>query len=219
MHLRQGLLYRGSKLVVPNSVKREILTTVHNAAHPGVTRTHELVKRPFYWEEMHGDVHDFCEECLVCHRNKRMCSPKEELVPIEDSCELNDMVAFDIATLPWTSSQHRYFMITTDLFSKYIELIPLRNQLSGSICRGLLDGWIFKHGPPRIMLSDQCPNVDGAGQVRELLHDYGIEKRHSTPYHPEEDGQAERGIQTVKQVMQCMLEDRELDRDAWPSIL
>ena len=71
-------------------------------------------------------------------------------------------------------------MIATDLFSKYIELIPLRNQLSSSICRGLLDGWIFKHGPPRIMLSDQGPNVDGA-EVRELLHDYGIEKRQLRP--------------------------------------
>ena len=204
--------------MVPNSVKREILTMVHNAAHPGVTKTCELVKRQFYWKGIHGDIHDFCEECLVCHRNKRKCSPKEELVPIEDPCEPNHMVAFDIATLPWSSSQHRYFMIATDLFSKYIELIPLKNQLADSICRGLLDGWIFKHGPPHIMLSDQGPNVDGA-EVRGLLHDYGIEKRHSTPYHPEGDGQAERGIQTVKQVMRCMLEDRDLDRDAWPSIL
>ena len=86
MHLRQGLLYRGSKLVVPNSVKREILTMVHNAAHPGVTKTYELIKCQFYWKGMHGDVHDFCEECLVCHRNNRKFSLKDELVPIEDPC-------------------------------------------------------------------------------------------------------------------------------------
>ena len=42
-----------------------------------------LYRRQFYWKGIHGDIHDFCEECLVCHRNKRKCSPKEELVPID----------------------------------------------------------------------------------------------------------------------------------------
>ena len=206
--------------MVPNSLRREILTVVHNAAHPGMTKTLELVKKLCYWKGMRSDVEDFCNECLICHRNKRKSSPKEELEssPIEEPSEPNDMVAFDIATLPWSSSQHSYFMIVIDLFSKFIELVPLKDQVASTICQGLLDGWIFKHGPPRIMLSDQGPNVDGT-EVRDLLQNFGVEKRHSTPYHPEGDGQAERGVQTVKQVMRCMLEDRNLEKDAWPSIL
>ena len=46
-----------------------------------------------------------------------------------------------------------------------------------------------------------------------------MEKRNSTPYHPEGDGQAERGVQPVKQVMRCMLENRNLEKNTWPSIL
>ena len=54
----------------------------------------------------------------------------------------------------------------------------------------------MRHGPPEIFLSDQDPNVDGA-EVRNALHSWGIEKRRSSPYHPQGDGQAERGIQTT----------------------
>ena len=109
-------------------------------------------------------------------------------------------------------------MILVDLFSQFIELVPLKDQVANTICQAVLEGWIFKHGPPRIMLSDQGPNVDGT-EERELLRSFGVEKRHSTLYHPEGDGQAERGVHTVKQVMRCMLEDRNLEKTAWSSIL
>ena len=91
-------------------------------------------------------------------------------------------------------------------------------QTAESVCKGLLQGWIYRHGPPRIMLSDQGPNVDGK-LVREMLAKFGIEKRRSSPYHPEGDGQAERGIQTVKQAMRCLLQERNIGKDDWPLIL
>ena len=92
------------------------------------------------------------------------------------------------------------------------------DQTAESVCKGLLQGWIYRHGPPRIMLSDQGPNVDGK-LVREMLAKFGIEKRRSSPYHPEGDGQAERGIQTVKQAMRCLLQERNIGKDDRPSIL
>ena len=97
-------------------------------AHPGMTETFALVKTQCYWKGMRSVVEDFCNECLICHRNKRKFSPKEELVSIEEPSEPNYIVPFDIATLPWSSSQHRYFMILVDLFSKFIELVPLKDQ-------------------------------------------------------------------------------------------
>ena len=45
---------------------------------------------------------------------------------------------------------------------------------------------------------------------------FRVLKRHSTQFHPGEMGRQSR--QTEKQIMRCMLEDRNLE-DAWPSIL
>ena len=65
--------------------------------------------------------------------------------------------------------------------------------------------------PPKIMLSDQGPNVDGK-LVREIQERFGIETRRSSRYHPEGDGQAERGVQTIKQTMRCLLEERGVEK-------
>ena len=40
-------------------------------------------------------------------------------------------------------------------------------------------------------------SVDGA-EVRQMCDELGIEKRHSAPYHPEGDGEAERTMQSYR---------------------
>ena len=48
---------------------------------------------------------------------------------------------------------------------------------------------------------------------------YGIEKKYSAPYHPQCIGQAERVVESVKQSLRCFLEDRNLDKINWVSVL
>ena len=82
----------------------------------------------------------------------------------------------------------------------------------------LLNGWVYRYGVPDTLLTDQGRNVDGEC-VLEMCASYGIEKRHPAPYHPQSDGQAERAVESVKQSLRCFLEDRNLDRTNWPSVL
>ena len=69
-----------------------------------------------------------------------------------------------------------------------------------------------------LYVGDQGPNVDGA-EIRNALARYGIKKKRSSPYHPEGDGQSERGIQAVKQIMRCMLQEKEVAKDSWSTLL
>ena len=136
---------------------------------------------------MNADVDKFCSCCLTCLKNKSWIKPKKELVPINLTSKPRDVVFFDIAYLPWSSNNHRYFLILVDGFSKFTELVPMANQEADTIVNAILANWIYRHGPPKIMISDQAPNVDGE-KVRELLAKFGVEKRHSSPYHPQGDG-------------------------------
>ena len=72
--------------------------------------------------------------------------------------------------------------------------------------------------PPRIFISDQAPNVDGE-KVRALLGKLGVEKRHSSPYQPQWNEQAERGIRNVKQIMRCLLSERNIEKNDWHLLL
>ena len=81
-----------------------------------------------------------------------------------------------------------------------------------------MTGSVYRHGPPRIFTSDQALNVDGE-KVRALLEKLGVEKRHSSPYHPQGDGQAERGVRNVTQIMRCLLSERNIGKNDWHILL
>jgi hypothetical protein len=123
-----------------------------------------------------------------------------------------------VATLPWATNQYRYFLVMVDLFSKYCEATPLKDQMALTIEKALVDSWIHRHGRPDIAVSDQAKNVDGQ-VVNDLCNKLGIQKRRSSPYHPEGNGQAERSVQTVKTLIRCVMAEENLPKYAWPSIL
>ena len=80
-------------------------------------------------------------------------------------------------------------------------------------------GWVYRgHGVPRALLTDQPHNIDGL-EVRNLCQKVGIEKRHSSPYHPQADGMVERTIGLAKQVARCLTLERHLFKYSWPEIL
>ena len=96
-----------------------------------------------------------------------------------------------------------------DLFSKYCELAPVKDQHARTIEKVLLDFWIHRHGCPNIAVSDQAHNIDG-NVVRNLCTKWGIEKRCCSPYHPEGNGQAERSIQSAKTLIQCVAAEENI---------
>ena len=128
----------------------------------------------------------------------------------------------DIGTLPWSDdigNGYRYFLLMVDLFTRYVELQPLKDQEASSILGAFEQGWIYRcHGMPRIVPTDKGANMDGS-TFRKFCQNAGVNKRRTTPYHPQCDGMAERNIGLVKQVIRCLQEDRHLSKGSWPGLL
>ena len=78
--------------------------------------------------------------------------------------------------------------------------------------------WIFKHGPPYFLLSDQGSNVDG-NLIHELCGIFNIEKRRSSAYHSQGNGFAERNIGNIREVLRALLLDRNLPQKQWRLLL
>ena len=218
MKIRSGLLYRGRRIVIPRSCREMALCLVHNASHSGVHRTYEDLRERFFWRGMFSDTVEICKCCEVCLRSKRTYGKKEPMKLFKLPYKFpRALITMDIAYLPWTSDGYRYLLIIVDLFSKYLEAIPMKNQEAATVAEALEHGWFHRHSYPLALLSDQCPNVDGT-VIREICAKYGIRKFHSSPYHPEGDGEAERTIQSFKQCMRSFLEERRISRAHWPRL-
>ena len=61
----------------------------------------------------------------------------------------------------------RYVLIMTDLFAKFVESVPMKNQETSLVVKALEHGWLLLHGYPFVLLSVQGCNVDGT-LVRDL---------------------------------------------------
>ena len=213
------LLYR-DRAVVPLGARRTVLGLVHGAGHFGQKRTLQVLRRSYFWFGMAKDAQYWCRSCLVCQKEK---APNQARVPIQEfkmeGIGPGDLVAMDIGTLPWADQKFRYFVCIIDVFTRYMELIPLQDQSAVSLAREFQCGWIFRgHGVPKGLLTDQGHNIDGV-EIRALCERLGIEKRHSSHYHPQGDGLVERSIGLAKQVARCLTLDRRLSKESWPEIL
>ena len=73
------------------------------------------------------------------------------------------------AYMPKDVKGYQYFLTIGDIFSKYIQAVPLRDQTAPTIIKALSNSWIYVHGSPLYLLSDQGSNVDGE-VMRELCN-------------------------------------------------
>ena len=170
-----GFLRRNGKILVPQTGKSSVLTMTHNQAHPGVKRTTFLVKEKFTWDGISNDVRQFCRQCEICNKNKHRSGPKEPITPITLASLPRQVIAYDVATLPWGNG-YRYFRQITDMFSKWIELVPMGNQTSQRIVEAVESAWVLRHGSPKLFSVTRGPTwmeprygmLCGSGESRNV---------------------------------------------------
>jgi transposase InsO family protein len=220
-HLRMDddILVRGRKIVLPDVMRREVVAAIHAIQHGGVKVTTDAVNEHFCAKGLQAIVSAIVESCEVCQRNKRSYQLKAPLEIFSSEYSRPRMaVAMDVATLPWADEQYRHFLVVVDLFARFVELIPLKDQKAATVAAAFRDGWVLRHGTPLALLSDQGPSMDG-DVVRALCDLHGIKKLHSSPHHPEGDGLAERVVQSAKLKLRCILSARDVSNSQWPTLL
>ena len=119
-------------------------------------------------------------------------------------------MGIDIGTLPWSEDGHRYFLLMVDLFTRYIEVQPLKDRHAKTLVEA------FEQGPP---VHFERPGTIGGETFREFCRALGVNKKRTPPYRPQADGMPERNIGMVKQVIRCIQQGRQLHKGAWPALL
>ena len=127
-------------------------------------------------------------------------------------------ISLDIAYMPRDEAGYRYILLIGDLFSKYVQAVPLRDQTAPSILRAFSSHWLYIHGVPSFLLSDQGSNVDG-NVIREFCDESSITKRRASPYHSQGNGTAERDIRSIKEMLRAVLLQRNFPQTKWRRLL
>lgn len=184
--------------VIPPCRRRAILEECHSSAHMGVARTYDLARCNAYWPGLQTDVQKFVTSCARCQLGKPGTNlNKAPLQPIFTARPMEVWALDILGPLPITSSGARYILVATDLFSKWVEAVPLINQTAASVAQAFVQNVVLRHGSPESLLTDQGTNFESL-LMKEVCRLLGIKKLRTSPFHPRTDGQTERANRTIK---------------------
>ena len=223
LRMISGVLYREvrdpclgvlQQLVLPSSMKPNVLTSLHDSmGHQGVDRTTKLLQRRVYWPRMHRETKDYisnCERCLMCSQPKDTSKMGHLLAtrPLET-------IAIDFTILEPASDGKENVLVITDVFTKFTQAIPTRDQRATTVADVLQREWFVRYGGPRRIHSDQGRNFESA-LIRELCELYNITKSHTTAYHPQGNAQCERFNSTMHGLLRSLSPEQKRQ---WPELL
>lgn len=216
---RDGVLYKTpNRIYIPDvpSIQRIILSEAHNsstASHLGINKTVELLSRDYWFPQMHDAVKEWINRCPACQQNKSSTqSPLGLLQPHSIPPRPWHTVAMDFITdLPPTPAPHSknaLFVVTCKL-TKMTHLIPMNISISAPEVAKLFFHHIVRlHGLPSIIISDRDVRFTSRFW-RSLFTLCGTRLNFSTAHHPETDGQSERMVRTVEDLLRTQLNSDE----------
>ena len=188
LSIHNGLLMRGSRIVIPKKIQPDILKQLH-AGHQGVVKCKERARCSVWWPGITVDIEEYIKNCETCCRHQR---PRvEPLLPSKLPATPWQKVGMDL--FEWRQSP---YLLVVDYYSRYIEIAKLTTTTSTGVINHLKS--IFaRHGIPQTIVSDNGPQFSSS-QFSQFTKEFHIHHVTSSPCYLQANGEAERAVQTVK---------------------
>lgn len=175
--------------------KLEIIREAHNgdySMHLGENKTRERIKERHFWKSLDRDVEEFIKTCDICQKNKlTRIRPREEAIIPDTPLNPNDKIAMDlIGPFPKTKRGNTYILSIQDLLTKYLILIPMKDQRAESIINNLLEHYIYIFSSPKNILTDQGQNFV-CKLMESFENAFKIKHVKTTSFHPQSNGSLE----------------------------
>ncbi|GKC62674.1 putative reverse transcriptase domain-containing protein [Tanacetum coccineum] len=145
--------------------------------HPGFDKMYQDMKKLYWWPNMKADIATYVSKCLRC------------------------------AKLPNSSQGYDTIWVIVDRLTKSVIFVPMREtDPMEKLARMYLKEVVTRHGIPVSTICDCDPRF-ASNFWRSLQKALGTSLDMSTAYHPQTDGQSERTIQTLEDMLRaCVIE-------------
>lgn len=208
------------KLVVPDGLKIEVLYSAHNppnAAHGGIAKTLERVRKYFYWPGLVSDVRKYVNDCELCKTSK---VPNYTLrPPMQTMAESNrpfERLYVDlIGPFPRTGAGNIGIFIVLDHMSKFVFLKPLKKFSTGLIMTYLKENIFDCFGVPESLVSDNGSQFRSK-DFKIFLNKYGV-KHILTAVHSPQANASERVNRSVNEALRSYIRSDQRNWDKYIS--
>lgn len=132
---RLYLVHGSDMREVPSPRKRRsILIDLHEVGgHVGITKLFNMCRQYYFWPNMFRDCQQVAKDCVDCKRLKGVLMYKP-LKPTYKFSQPFQCWSIDfLPRLPTTVEGYKHIMIAVDVFSKWVELFPMRSKSSEEV--------------------------------------------------------------------------------------
>ena len=187
----KGILLHGNRLVIPQALRKDMLDRVHQG-HQGIVKCRALARSCIWWPGMSKDVGLLVDNCPACEKFRQV--PPQPLIPTPTPDYAWQQVGSDL--FEWLGE---HYLLIVDYYSRWIEISHLTSLTSASVINSF-KAIFARMGIPETVVTDNGTQYTSA-EFSKFSKYYGFRHITSSPHHPAGNGEAERAVQTVKNLL------------------
>nr|AAP52537.1 retrotransposon protein, putative, unclassified [Oryza sativa Japonica Group]AAX95554.1 Reverse transcriptase (RNA-dependent DNA polymerase), putative [Oryza sativa Japonica Group]AAX95572.1 Reverse transcriptase (RNA-dependent DNA polymerase), putative [Oryza sativa Japonica Group] len=184
--------------------------------HEGICGTHQsahkmkwLLRRAgYFWPTMLKDCFKYYKGCQDCQKfGAIQRAPVSAMNPIIKPwlfrCWGIDMI--DMINPP-SSKGHKFILVATDYFTKWVEAIPLKKANSGDAIQFVQEHIIYRFGISQNIMTDQG-SIFVSDEFVQFADSMGIKLLNFSPYYAQANGQAEASNKSLIKLIKRKISD------------
>lgn len=192
LSIMKGCIMYRNRVFIPISLRNRAMSLFH-AGHPGINSMKSTIRSLVWYPGIDNDVTNVVKQCNTCQENR----PKPSQ---------NSTVQWPSANRVWSRIHidHFFFenkicLVAIDSLSKYIEceIVPSVSAFDTIQAMKLI---FSRHGFPDFIVSDNATSFT-AVEFKTFLKSNGIHHMTPPPYNPYSNGQAERSVRVLKDLL------------------
>ena len=206
--VKDGIIYvKGTKsapdrMLLPKSLENKFLDYIHLPNHLATKRMEQQIRSSgLHLMALRETINKYIKQCEVCTSIKpRKRASTASTITTTSNHPWSLLEADLIGPMPKTLRGNVYILTVIDIYSRWVELRPLKNKTTKEVADKLLDVF-YTRGPPLNVQMDNDPALQ-SDMMRDMLQDMGIYQQKICPYRPQSNAKVESANFRVKLKLQ-----------------
>ena len=188
----QNVILKSMQILIPSAMRLGVLDKIHQG-HQGIVKCRSRARQSVWWPGISREIQDMVQSCRICAGYKT--NTPEPLNPTAFPERPWQLVGID-----FFHTKASDYLLIVDYFSRYVEVAGMNKGKRAPDVISTLKDIFARHGIPEEIRSDNGPPFD-SWEFTHFAKEWDIKLNPSSPYYPQSNGEAERSVQTIKNIL------------------